>query len=315
MSITQHLYPSQLVPAAANVLHGYRNVWIRDCYYVGICSDETTRRKIWQGLITVLERYREKLTIHARQFPPRHWFEYMHVRYSPEGYEFGGDENKWLHNQWDAISNWLEVCLDEEQLDLAELLVDYMSMVKYAKRPSAGAWEDRNTCDAYSLAACVHALVRAKKYLPEKRCQLEDMIRHGNKRLYTVLLPYATNDRLVCLSLLGILWPFNMGGPFHDEIKEIVTSRLMRQPYGFIRYDGDTYDGEHFNRTFGTETPWLLGDCFMAKIEPDKPVWRDRLDAAQKQFGCMPEAFFPESMKMNRNSPLLWAEAMKRSIT
>ncbi len=56
--------------------------------------------------------------------------------------------------------------------------------------------------------------------------------------------------------------------------------------------------------------PWLLGDCFMALIEPRNQRWKDRLKRAYDHFGMMPEAYFPESMKANRNSPLLWAEAM-----
>ena len=311
MPIHDYFYESNLLPAAP-VAHGYRNIWIRDLYYIGISSDEETRRRLWKAMIEILDRYRDKLTIHARQKPPRFWYEYMHVRYSPDGFEIGNDH--WLHNQWDAIGNWLEVCLDEERLDLAELLVDYLNMVKYAKKPAAGAWEDRNSCDAYSLAACIHALQKAKKILKGKRCQIEEMIKIGCRRLYGVLLPYATNNRLVCLSLLGVVWPFDMGGPYKGEIIHVVKKSLMREPFGFIRYVGDTYDGEGFARTVGTETPWLLGDCFMSKIEPHQPLWRKRLDEAQKAFGCMPEAFYPESMKMNRNSPLLWAEAMFHSL-
>ena len=213
----------------------------------------------------------------------------MHVRYSPEGYEIGNEP--WLHNQWDCLGNWLDVCIDQDRIDLAELLVDYMNVVKYAKKPSAGAWEDRNSCDAYSLAACIHALQKAKPHLPHKSPQIDSMVQHGNRRLYSVLLPYATNSKLVC----------------------IVVSKLCREPFGFIRYEGDLYDGEHFNRGVGREVPWLLGDCFLAMIEPKNLRWRDRLRAAYEHFGMMPEAFFPESMKANRNSPLLWAEAMFQS--
>lgn len=306
MNIADHLYPSDLAPAAI-VPHGYRNVWVRDNWYLGICSDNRTRSRIWNGLITVLDRYKWKLEIHAQK-PPRHWYEFMHVRYSPEGQEIGNEP--WLHNQWDCIGNWLDVCIDENRLDLASLLVDYMNVVKYAKKPSAGAWEDRNTCDAYSLAACIHALQKAKPHLGHKKAQIDNMVQHGNRRLYSVLLPYATNDKLVCLSLLGILWPYNMGGPYHDEIKNLVVKTLMREPFGFIRYKGDTYTGEHFNRGDGTETPWLLGDCFMSVIEPKNQLWKDRLKRARDHFGFIPEAFFPENLRANRNSPLLWAEAM-----
>jgi hypothetical protein len=276
--------------------------------YIGLCSDEPTRKRIWKGLVGILDFYKWKLEIHSK-VAPRQWYEYLHVRYSPEGREIPNEH--WMHNQFDSYGNWLDVCLDEERLDLASLLVDYLNVVKYAKKPSAGAWEDRNTCDAYSLACCVHALQRAKAFLPNKKRQIENMVRHGCKRLYSVLLPYATNNRLVCLSLLGILWPLKMGGPFTEEIKSLVLSNLKREPYGFVRYAGDSYDGEGFSRGPGTEMPWPLGDGFMCQIEPEKPLWRERLDAAHCQFGMMPEAYRPESLTANRNSPLLWAEAMR----
>jgi hypothetical protein len=149
--------------------------------------------------------------------------------------------------------------------------------------------------------------------MPDRYQNLDEAVRKCTKRLYS-LLPYATEKKQVCLSILGVIWPYNAAGPYKQEIIDIVKSRLMREPFGFIRYEGDAYDGEGFSRGKGKELPWLLGDCYMAKIEPYNPLWKNRLQAAQDKFGCMPEAYFPETMTMNRNSPLVWAEAMWNSI-
>jgi hypothetical protein len=308
MDIVSSFYPSDLIPAAANTSHGYQNFWVRDGYYVGLCSPAPVRDRIWQGMIGILDRYRWKLEIHAKK-QPQQWWEYMHIRYSPDGKEIA---EHWLHNQFDAYANWGEVCLDCDRLDLAELLVDYLQTIHFHRKPAAGAWEDRNSCDAYSLAACVHFLQRAKNYLPHKAQQIERMVKMAVKRLYA-LLPYATTSKVVCLSLLGVLWPFDLAGPYRQEIIDKVAT-MRREPFGFIRYKGDAYSGHDFSRTEGTEVPWLLGDCFMALIEPRNPIWRQRLDAAQQHFNCMPEAYFPETMKPNRNTPLLWAEAMYNKI-
>lgn len=306
--LDQHFYTSDLLPAAP-VNHGYRNFWVRDGWYVGICSNDSVRERLWRGMLTTLDSYKWKLEIHAKKAPVE-WFEHIHIRYSPEGKEIN---EHWMHNQFDAHANWGEVCLDAGRLDLAALMVDYLDTQKFHRKPAAGAWEDRNTCDAYSLASCIHFLQRAKKYLPSKARQVDYMVRQAVRRLYA-LLPYATVNKTVCLSLLGIIWPFDLAGPYKEDIINLVCSELEREPFGFIRYPGDTYDGEGFSRGRGTEVPWLLGDLFMAKIQPGKKKWMDRLNRAQQCFGCMPEAYLPETMKANRNTPLLWAEAMWSSI-
>lgn len=307
MDFNSIFYTNNLLPAAP-VDHGYKNFWVRDGYYAGICVPQI-RKRLWTGMIGILDDYRWKLEIHAKQ-RPKEWYEFIHIRYAPDGKEI---HEGWRHKQWDSIGNWLEITLDEGRLDLAELLVDYLKQVKYEREPAAGAWEDRNTCDAYSLAACIHALQRAKAHLPHRYQHLDAMIKRGLVRLHG-LLPYATTEKHVCLSLLGVVWPYNLAGPYRDEIVELVKKHLMREPFGFIRYPGDAYDGEFMSRGHGTELPWLLGDLFMAKIEPHNSLWKDRVELAQKTFNCMPEAFYPESMKANRNSPLVWAEAMKHSM-
>jgi GH15 family glucan-1,4-alpha-glucosidase len=309
MDFKSYLYSSGLIPAAP-VNHGYRNFWIRDGYYIGLCVPEL-RKIIWDAVIRILDNYRWKLEIHAKQKPEK-WFEHIHIRYDPNGNEITNEH--WLHNQFDAHGNLIEICLDKNRIDLATLLVDYLYKLDYSKEPSAGAWEDRNSSDAYSLASCIHALQRAKVYIPAKREQIERMVHRGCQRLYARLLPYATSEKTVCLSLLGIIWPFNLGGPYTDEIISLVKTHLMREPFGFIRYDSDKYDGEGFTRTTGTEMPWLLGDCWMSKIEPHNKIWSDRIINAKAHFGCLPEAYAPESMRPNRNTPLLWAEAFAYGI-
>jgi hypothetical protein len=304
--IEDYFYPSGLLPAAP-VSHGYKNVWIRDMYYIGICSSETVRLKIWQSVVAILDRYKWKLEIHSKK-PPIHWYEFIHVRYNPEGFEI--ENEHWLHNQFDAYANFGEICLDLNRIDLVALFVDYLYMLQFHKKPSAGAWEDRNTCDAYSLAACLHFLQRSKSVIPNKVEQIDHMIKLASKRLYSTLLPYATFDKKICLSLLGVIWPYNMAGPYKNEILELVMKYLYKEPFGFIRYVGDSYSGEHFDRIAGTETPWLLGDCFLHKIEPDNDKWIKRLDEAIKIFKCLPEAYDIQTMTANRNTPLLWAEAM-----
>jgi hypothetical protein len=304
----KYFYSSDLLPAAP-VEHCYRNFWLRDGWYIGMCSDEPTRKRLWRGMVRIIDNYKWKLEYHSK-IAPVHLWEHIHVRYSPEGYEI---YEGWMHNQWDSIGNVLEVVIDEGRTDLAGLLVDYLNTAKFYRRPAAGAWEDRNTSDAYSLASCIHALQRAKKALPQRYEQIDRLVRHSLRRL-NLLLPYATGERQVCLSLLGIIWPFNLAGPYRDEILTLVKKHLKKEPFGFIRYRGDKYDGEYMSRRDGNEIPWLLGDLFMHKIEPDNPEWMYRIEKAKEHFGFMPEGFFPESMKPNRNSPLLWAEALYNSL-
>jgi len=303
-----YFYPSNLLPASP-VEHTYRNVWIRDLYYIGICSPDSIRMKLWRGMVDILDRYEWKLSLHSKQ-KPKLAYEYMHVRYAPDGTEI---HEGWRHKQWDAIANWLEVCLELERLDLASLLVDYLLCIRYYKNPSATAWEDTNIFDSYSLAAVISALQKAKYKLPHQKQKIDRMVQKGINKLYS-LLPYASRGRKVCLSLLGVIWPCDCAGPYKQDIIHLVKSKLMREPFGFIRYQGDVYDGEGFTRHKGTEIPWLLGDLWMAKIEPDNPFWINRAKTAYAHFGCMPEAYFPETMKPNRNTPLLWAEAIYRSL-
>lgn len=297
-------YSSDLLPAAP-VEHCYRNVWIRDLYYMGICSDKDTKKRIWQAAISILDRYQWKLKHHA-EVRPIHSHEYIHVRYSPEGFEI---PEAWRHKQWDAIGNWIEICLDEERYDLTELLIEYLYCVKFYRNPAATAWEDANVFDAYSFAAVIHALQRAKKVLPHKIDRISQMVKKTVTRLYN-LLPLAARTRPICLSLLGVIWPFDCAGPYRDDILDLVKEHLMREPFGFIRYRGDAYDGEFMSRGYKTELPWILGDCFMRHIEPENLLWKQRLDNAKNHFGSLPEAYWPEDMQPNRNTPLLWCESM-----
>jgi phosphorylase kinase alpha/beta subunit len=309
MVIEDLFYPSDLIPAAP-VKHGYRNFWVRDGYFIGICCGGAVQSRLWNGMTSILDRYKWKLEIHARKAPVL-WYEDIHIRYDENGMEIPNEH--WMHNQVDSHGNFLEVAVDQRRSDLAELLVDHLDLVKYQKRKAAGVWEDRNSCDSYSIAACLYALQKSKRLLEHKYRQIDNMVKRGTKRLYS-LLPYATEHRQVCLSQLGTIFPYNMAGPYRQEIIDIVCANLKREPFGFIRYHGDSYDGEGFTRGRGTEMPWLLGDCFMALIEPENPEWRRRLDRAYEHFGCIPEAYYPENMKMNRNSPLVWAESMYRKI-
>jgi phosphorylase kinase alpha/beta subunit len=303
-------YDSGLIPAVPNVSHGYRNFWIRDGWYVGICSNSSDRQRIWNGIINILDKYKWKLEIHANQ-PPVHWYEYFHVRFSPSGDEIQNEH--WLHNQFDAMANAGEVCLDQGRFDLADLIIDYLKTCQVHRNPAAGMYEDRNTLDAYTLASCLHFLRRAWSTLTDKKQQIAELADAVEESLDR-LLPYATASNTVCLSLLGVIWPFDVLQKHHDRILDLVNTDLRREPFGFIRYRGDCYDGEHFNRGEGTEVPWLLGDCFMSKIQPNNPLWKNRLKEAYRTFKCMPEAFFPETMKPNRNTPLIWAESLYKDL-
>jgi hypothetical protein len=301
-------YSNGLLPAAP-VNHGYKNIWIRDNWYAGVCSPEQERLHIWNGLIWLLEKHKSKLEWHSCH-KPEHWWQFIHIRYSPDGNEIN---EGWLHTQWDAIGNWLDVTVEMNRADLAEMLVDYLDIVEYHHAPGAGAWEDMHEIDAYSLASCISALKKAKNLLPQKAEKIEAMIQRGFNSLYS-LLPRATRNRQVCLSLLGVIWPFDVAGSHRQSIIDAVCNNLMRKPFGFIRYLGDTYSGHDFSRGHNREVPWILGDAFMCKIEPDNPFWRNRIESAQSHFGCMPEAYFGENMKPNRNTPLVWAEAMFQSL-
>jgi GH15 family glucan-1,4-alpha-glucosidase len=301
-------YSCGLLPAAPVEINGYNNTWIRDCYFVGINADEEDRKRIWRGLTWLLEKHKSKLEWHAKH-KPHYMFEHLHVRYSPNGDEI---HTGWDHRQWDSIANWLEVCIDENRPDLAAMLVDYLRVVDYTS-PGAGAWEDLGgDIDAYSISACIHALHRSKEFLPEKAGQIDEMLDKGMKVL-NELLPRATNKRHICLSLLGVIWPFNMAGKHQQTIIDMVCKELLREPFGFIRYKGDSFDGMNFSRGHGREMPWLLGDAWMAKIESSNPFWSNRLKAARQQFGGMlPESFYPETLRPNINYRLLWADVMGR---
>jgi hypothetical protein len=307
MDIEASFYASDLIPAAP-VKHGYRNFWLRDGYYVGICSPETIRKRLWRGVVGILDRYKWKLEIHAKQ-KPQAWYEYFHVRYDEHGKEIPHEH--WLHTQYESCANAGEIALDCGRYDLVSLMVDYLDTVCVPVAPAAGAWEDRNCLDSYTLAACSHFFDLASNVVQKNKCQ---QLAGKAQESLDKLLPYATPHGMVCLSQLGVCWPYNRAGDKRQQIIDLACKHLKREPFGFIRFVGDSYDGEGFSRVKGNEMPWILGDLFMCKIEPENVLWKKRAEAALRTFGCIPEAYAPETMKANRNTPLLWGEAMWQSI-
>jgi GH15 family glucan-1,4-alpha-glucosidase len=296
-------FPNGLLPAA-NSNH-YNFIWVRDNYMIGLCSPPSVRQQIWQGLVWLLEKHRPKLEWHTKH-PPHQCWEYIHIKYNPDGTEM---RCGWDHRQYDSYGNWLQVMVEMERADLAALLVDYLLTIRFWETNCTGIWEDSYDIDANSIASCVSALKNCVRLLPEKSTQLEYMIENGLSSL-NALLPKAMRKRHLCLSLLGVIWPYDLAGKHREQMLDLICSKLKREPFGFIRYENDTFDGIGFSRGVGREMPWILGDAWFSRIEPDNSYWRNRLEDARKHFGTLPEGYFPETLQPNINSCLLWTEAM-----
>jgi phosphorylase kinase alpha/beta subunit len=172
-------------------------------------------------------------------------------------------------------------------------------------------WEEDEELHASSVGACIAGLESIKR-LPQIQVP-EELIQKGKEAL-NALLPRESERKFVDLSLLSLIWPYNVvTEEQRDKILENVEYHLLRER-GVIRYKGDRYYNKN-NDQVSEEAEWTFGLAWLAIIyqkmgQTDKAYeYLKNLIAADTQDG-VPELYFSNSPEYNDNTPLGWSESL-----
>ena len=330
--IKQHLkilksleYESGLFAASRkNVGTGYDKSWLRDNFYECIAfeviNDWDTVEKTYNALLELFLKHEEKINW-AIDKKPEHKHEYIHARFHPETFEEFWED--WGNKQNDSIGAVLfrigelehhhkrSILKDENHVRIVGKLVKYLESVEYWHDPDSGMWEENEEVHASSVGACVAGLVAVSK-LPQIDVPPE-LIKNGKTTLKH-LLPRESDTKFVDLSLLSLIWPYNIvTKKQREEILKNVEYLLLKNK-GVVRYKNDHYYNKNPDG-YSEEAEWTFGLSWLAIIyerlgnEKKADYFIKKVVATDTTKG-MPELYFSNTSKFNENTPLGWSESL-----
>lgn len=315
----------------------YNFTWIRDTFYEVYCYiDKPCDRyeKTFHAILDILRRYEWKIDYHTK-VKPKYKHEYIHPRYTVDTLEEVDQE--WGNKQDDCVGVILfgigegikrnkKIIRDEQDLRIVQKLVCYLETLEYHKNENSSLWEENEEVRASSIGACVAGLLSVSEivHVPSQ------MIANGYKALYE-LFPRESKTRFVDLSLLTLIYPFNLfPKPMAQQIIHNVEKELLRDK-AVIRYKHDSYYST-LDKTHGrhllpeaydqTEAQWSFGLSYLALAHMtigDFEKGRYYIDRTEKLIldnGYIPELYYAGDYKdeygnrFNINSPLGWAVSM-----
>ena len=330
--IKQHLnilksleYKSGLFAASSKkVGTGYDKSWLRDNFYeciaFEIIGDWDTVEKTYNSLLEIFLKHEEKIDW-AINKKPEHKHEYIHARFHPETFEEFWED--WGNKQNDSIGAILfrigelehhhkrSVLSNENHVRIVNKLVKYLGSIEYWQDSDSGMWEENEEVHASSVGACIAGLTAVNK-LPQINVPPE-LIKNGKATLKK-LLPRESDTKFIDLSLLSLIWPYNVvTKKQREDILKNVEYLLLRKK-GVIRYKNDHYYNKNPDR-YSEEAEWTFGLSWLAiiyerlgnKLKADYFI---REAIATDTSKGMPELYFSNTDKFNENTPLGWSEAL-----
>jgi len=318
-------YGSGLFAASKkDVATGYDKSWLRDNFYETIAfeviGDWETVEKTYSAILKVFLKHEEKIDW-AIKNPPRESWQYIHARFNPETFEEFWES--WGNKQNDAVGCILfrigeletnskrSILKTPAHYRIVNKLVKYLAAIEYWHDEDSGMWEEGEELHASSVGACVAGL-RSVSRLAKAEVPLQ-IIKKGQVMLAN-LLPRESNTKFVDLSLLSLIWPYDIVDiPQRDNILENVEYHLLRER-GVIRYKGDGYYNKNEDGV-SEEAEWTFGLSWLAIIyeklgnfEKAKELIKE-LIAIDTTEG-LPELYFSNTPEYNENTPLGWSESL-----
>jgi len=252
---------------------------------------------------------------------PTHTYQYIHARFHPETFEEFWEE--WGNKQNDAIGCILfrigeleahhkrTILKNEDDVRIVNKLVKYLESIEYWNEGDSGMWEEAEELHASSVGACVAGLKSIKR-LPGVEVP-DSLIQKGEETL-NALLPRESKNKFVDLSLLSLIWPYNVvSDEQRDKILENVEYHLLREK-GVIRYKGDQYYNKNQDEV-SEEAEWTFGLAWLAIIyqnmgnnEKAEGLIKDLI--ADDTPEGLPELYYSNSPEYNQNTPLGWSESL-----
>ena len=188
---------------------------------------------------------------------------------------------------------------------IIQKLVYYLKSIKYWEDQDNGMWEENKEIHASSVGSCLAGLktVQSIAEVPQY------IITAGEDSLNN-LLPRESKQKETDLSLLSLIYPYNIISK--SQSTQILNNieRLLCRKKGVIRYKNDQY----YNRN-NKEASWTMGFpwlsiCFYKLNNIKKYKYY-----LQKSISClndnleMPELYIEDKIA-NKNIPLGWSQSM-----
>ncbi len=317
--------PTGLFLAAAHdVSTGYNKAWLRDNFYISLgfeeAGDMETVKRMWRAILDIFLKHEEKISW-AAEYKPHATWQYIHARYNPETFEEYWEE--WGNKQNDAIgailwklgdleTRGVHVLETEADKKIVQRLVDYLNTLEYWNDTDNGVWEEMEEVHASSVGACVAGL---KKISELSFIVLPDGIIAKGEETLARLLPRESETKFCDLALLSLLYPYDiLNIDTSDKILANLEYHLLKDR-GVIRYKTDKYYNKNTDG-WSEEAEWTFGFPWLAIIyakrgELEKAkMYLDKAEATLTTDGKMPELYYANSDKPNKNIPLGWSESL-----
>lgn len=318
-------YDSGLFAASSkSVDTGYDKSWLRDNFYETVAfevvDDWDTVEKTYDALLKVFLKHEQKIDC-AIEHKPQDRYQYIHARFHPETFDEFWEE--WGNKQNDAVGAILyrigemekhrpgSLLESEDHIRITNKLVKYLQSIEYWHDRDSGMWEEDEEIHASSVGACVAGL-KAVSELAQVEVP-KDLITKGESAL-RALLPRESERKFVDLSLLSLIWPYNVVTiTERNEILKNLEYHLLRER-GVIRYKGDYYYNANPDG-FSEEAEWTFGLAWLAIIYEElgdsakAKTFVDKLVATDTDTG-VPELYFSNTDNFNENTPLGWSESL-----
>jgi phosphorylase kinase alpha/beta subunit len=318
-------YNSGLFAASSKgVSTGYDKSWLRDNFYECIAfeviEDWDTVEKTYNALLEIFLKHEYKLDA-AIAKKPEHKHEYIHARFNPENFdEFWED---WGNKQNDSVGAILFrigelehhhkriILKNEDHVRIVNKLVKYLESIRYWEDQDSGMWEENEEVHASSIGACVAGLKSIDRL---SKIEVPSHMIENGERALNYLLPRESKTKFVDLSLLSLIYPYNVISKTQRvQILDNVEYLLLRER-GVIRYKNDHYYNKNPDG-YSEEAEWTFGLSWLAIIYEhmgDKKKAKFFIDKMLESVSNrgVPELYFSNSDKFNENTPLGWSESL-----
>ena len=161
----------------------------------------------------------------------------------------------------------------------------------------------------------IEAIEKRKKVLEKRQREIKDFVLHhfydeGKKSFVRNL-----NDGRIDISILGAVYPFKL---FTSKEKRVLTTvermnmTLRTYTGGYIRYEGDTYNGGY--------NPWVIANLWMANFYLENGQRKQARECFEfvvksaSEHGFLGEQVNNETMKPSWIIGLTWSHAMFVSV-
>lgn len=304
----------------------YKYVWIRDVFYQVkplLKSNPEGYIQTYRSLLDYYKglnyKYDDKIDELIRKPFPLNNIRFIHPRFYPNLKEITGD---WGNLQLDTFGYFflgvaegldagLEIIRDESDIEIINKLIKVLYKIKYWTIFDSGIWEENTELHASSIGAILsglHALERHDFAIHQK------LFDEGYKIL-NELLPRESCSKEVDLSLLTLVFPFNIMSSKHKIVTLDNIHKYLERERGVARYVGDKYYNINKDNLVDNEAEWTFGltYLFFAYIDTDFEKAEEYLFKTIKLLDSkyyLPELYYSKTDKPNENNPLGWSIGM-----